>query len=481
MLLQLTGHGPLYRQVYDAFKSAILNDTLRAGEKLPSSRDLSVQYQCSRNTIVNAYEQLLCEGYLESIAGKGTFVSDLKQNSTTKKTKQTPTSIANKLTKQAQFIEQQATYYLTTYRKTPKYNFKYGDVKLDQKSLHHWQRLLKKHTRGFEQNYDDVKGNFELRYAISNHLRIHRGVHCSADQIIITNGSQQALNLIARCFISKGDPIITEDPCYLGSTLAFQTTNANIKRLCVDEEGLDISQYQGKTPKFIYLTPSHQYPTGAIMSAKRRLDVINWANRHDCLIIEDDYDSEFRYEGKPISSIHNLDNYQRTLYIGTFSKSLYPALRIGYIVAPENLTNALTAWKWNEDRHCGSFVQPALAEFIDQGHYARHIKRMRNVYAEKRRHLKYCLEKYLGEEQVHSSSPAGLHLLVWLKNLDVKNIDQFLELGLANDLGLYPVNHLYDKPPKNIGLVMGYTPLDLKQIEQGIVRFKKIIEKLKKE
>ncbi len=478
MLLELAGYGPLYRQVYEAFKSAILDDTLRAGEKMPSTRDLSQQYQCSRNTIVNAYEQLLCEGYLESIRGKGTFVSDLNHDSSPKKTSSVATSATNKLTKQAKFIERQASYYLTTYRKTPKFNFKYGDVKLDQKSLHHWQRLLKKHTYNFEQNYDEVKGNERLRLAIANHLRMNRGVHCDAEQIIITSGSQQALNLIARCFISSSDCVITEDPCYLGSTLAFQSTDANIKRLSVDGEGLDIRQHKGKAPKFIYLTPSHQYPTGVVMSAKRRLDVIDWANQHDCLIIEDDYDSEFRYEGRPISSIHNLDHYQRTIYIGTFSKSLYPALRIGYIVVPENLSNALTAWKWNEDRHCGSFVQPALAEFIDQGHYARHIKRMRNVYAEKRLHLKYYLEKYLVDEQIHSSSPAGLHLLVWLKNLASKDLDRFLELSLEHNLGLYPVNHLYQSPPTNIGLVMGYTPLNLSQIKEGIMRLKKVIKKL---
>ena len=478
MLLELAGQGPLYRQVYDAFKSAILDDTLRAGEKMPSTRDLSQQYQCSRNTIVNAYEQLLCEGYLESVRGKGTFVSNLSQNTSPKKTSSASTSATKKLTKQAQFIEQQASYYLTTYRKAPKFNFKYGDVKLDQKSLHHWQRLLKKHTNNFEQNYDEVKGNQRLRLAIANHLRMHRGVHCDAEQIIITNGSQQALNLLARCFVSRGDLIITEDPCYLGSTLAFQSANANIKRLSVNNEGLDIRQYKGKAPKFIYLTPSHQYPTGVVMSAKRRLDVIDWANQHDCLIIEDDYDSEFRYEGRPISSIHNLDHYQRTIYVGTFSKSLYPALRIGYIVVPENLSNALTAWKWNEDRHCGSFVQPALAEFIDQGHYARHIKRMRNVYAEKRLHLKNCLEKYIGNKQTHSSSPAGLHLLVWLQDLNSKDLNRLLESGLEHDLGLYPVNHLYENPPENIGLVMGYTPLNLSQIKEGVIRLKKVIEAL---
>ncbi len=479
MLLQLAGRGPLYRQIYDAFKAAILDRSLRAGEKLPSTRDLSLQYQCSRNTIVNAYEQLLCEGYLESVTGKGTFVSDLKQNTLTKRSKSSPPSPSNKLTQQAQFIEQQATNYLSNYRHTPKYNFKYGDVKLDHKSLHHWQRLLKKYTYGFEQNYDDVKGNAALRTAIADHLRIHRGVYCDPEHIIITNGSQQALNLIARCFLSHGDLVIAEDPCYLGSTLAFQSTGATIKRLSVDAEGLNIREYKGKQPKLIYLTPSHQYPTGVVMSAKRRLDVIDWANQHDCLIIEDDYDSEFRYEGKPISSIHNLDNYQRTLYIGTFSKSLYPALRIGYIVIPEYLANALTAWKWNEDRHCGSFVQPALAAFIDQGHYARHIKRMRNIYAEKRLHLKCCLEKYLGDQQTHSPSPAGLHLLIWLTNLKNKQLDKFLSLSLENDLGLYPVNHLYEKPPENIGLVMGYTPLSPEQIEQGVIRLKRILKQLK--
>ena len=335
MLLQLSGQGPLYRQLYDAYKQSILDGTLKSDERIPSTRELSKQLHCSRNTVVNAYEQLICEGYLESRRGEGTFICDLAL-SNAKPSGKVPAKNLNslKLTEKATQIHEQATQYLSRFRHTPKYDFKYGDVRLDQKSLNQWQRLIKKHAGCFTQNYDQVQGDTGLREAIADHLRITRGVHCDADQIFITSGSQQALNMIARIFINPQDIVITEDPCYLGSTLAFKTADACIQRIAVDDEGLDIEKYKGNTPKLVYLTPSHQYPTGVVMSARRRMKLIEWAQRQNVIIIEDDYDSEFRYEGNPVASIHSMDIFRQTVYVGTFSKALYPALRIGYIVAP---------------------------------------------------------------------------------------------------------------------------------------------------
>ena len=469
MLLHLSGQGPLYRQLYNACKQSILNGNLKPEERIPSSRELSEQLNCSRNTVVNAYEQLICEGYLESRKGEGTFICDLAM-SNSKPTNSIQTNNLNtlKLTPQACHLHKQASYYLDRFRQEPKYDFKYGNVRLDQKSLKQWQRILKKHANTFTQNYDQIQGDLTLRHAIANHLRISRGVHCDPNQIFITSGSQQALNMIARIFLSPDDIVITEDPCYLGSTLAFESANARIHRIAVDSEGLDIDKYKAETPKLLYLTPSHQYPTGVVMSARRRLKVIDWAHSNNVIIIEDDYDSEFRYEGQPVASIHNMDNYGQTLYVGTFSKSLYPALRIGYIVAPPRLCEYIAAWKWNEDRHCSSYVQPVLAEFIRQGYFARHIKRMRNSYAEKRLQLKHSLNEYLGNQQTQSSAPAGLHVLTWLHNSSYKDIDNLLNNALENNLGIYPVNYLYKNPPNEIGLVMGFTSLTLAQIEQGI-------------
>ena len=475
MLLHLSGQGPLYRQLYDACKHSILTGILKPAERLPSSRELSEQLNCSRNTVVNAYEQLICEGFLESRKGQGTFICDLALSSSMpSKTKQAKNLNTLKLSPQATHIHEQASYYLNRFRHRPKYDFKYGDVKLDEKSLKQWQRILKKHANSFTQEYDQVQGDSNLRHAIADHLRISRGVYCDASQVFITSGSQQALNMIARLFVNPGDIVITEDPCYLGSTLAFETAQASIHRIAVDEEGLDIEQYQGNTPKLLYLTPSHQYPTGVVMSARRRMKVIEWAHLNNVIIIEDDYDSEFRYEGKPVASIQSMDNYRQTLYVGTFSKSLYPALRIGYIVAPEILCDYLAAWKWNEDRHCSSFVQPVLAEFISQGYFARHIKRMRNNYAEKRLQLKYSLNKHLGSGQTQSSAPAGLHVLTWLQNTNNRDIDALLNDALQKNLGIYPANYLYKEPPKEIGLVMGFTPLPLQQIDQGVQLLSKL-------
>ena len=468
-MLHLSGQGPLYRQLYETYKHSILNGTLKPAERLPSTRELSGQLNCSRNTVVNAYEQLICEGYLESRKGEGTFICDLALSSPIPlKTKQAKNVNELNLTPQATYIHKHAGYYLSRFRNKPLYDFKYGDVRLDEKSLKQWQRILKKNASSFTQEYDQVQGDLNLRQSIADHLRFSRGIDCDATQLFITSGSQQALNMIARLFINPGDIVITEDPCYLGSTLAFKTAKANIHRITVDEEGLDIENYQGSTPKLLYLTPSHQYPTGVVMSARRRMKVIDWARLNNVIIIEDDYDSEFRYEGQPVASIQSMDKYNQTLYVGTFSKSLYPALRIGYIVAPEHLCGYFAAWKWNEDRHCSSYVQPVLAEFLRQGYFARHIKRMRNNYAEKRLQLKYSLDKYLNRQQTQSSAPAGLHVLTWLKNTNHQDIDGLLYDALQQNLGIYPANYLYENSPKEIGLVMGFTPLSLSQIDKGV-------------
>lgn len=477
MLLELSGRGPLYRQLYDACKQSILDGTLKPDERIPSTRELSEQLHCSRNTVVNAYEQLICEGYLKSRRGEGTFICDLAL-SNAKPAGKLPAENLNplKLTPKAIQIQQHAADYLHNSRHTAKYDFKYGDVRLDQKSLNQWQHLIKKNAGRFTQNYDQVQGDDGLRKAIADHLRISRGVHCDSGQIFITSGSQQALNMIARIFINPADIVITEDPCYLGSTLAFTTADAHIHRIAVDDEGLDIEKYAGATPKLVYLTPSHQYPTGVVMSARRRMKLIEWARRHNVIIIEDDYDSEFRYEGNPVASIHSMDIFRQTVYVGTFSKSLYPALRIGYIVAPPSLCEYFAAWKWNEDRHCSNFTQPVLAEFINQGYFARHIKRMRNSYAEKRLQLKDALNQHLGCRQTQSCAPAGLHVLTWLHDTRHQDIDQMLEAAWKLNLGLYPVNHLYENTPDEIGLVMGFTSLNLPQIDHGVQLLSRLLE-----
>ena len=315
-------------------------------------------------------------------------------------------------------------------------------------------------------------GSVALREAICSHLRRSRAVSCDPSQVLIVNGSQQALNLISRVLIEPGDSVAIEDPGYQGTREVLDASGARLRPVPVDRDGLDPTKLPAGA-RLAFVTPSHQFPTGAILPLARRVALLDWAKRTRAAIVEDDYDGEFRYAGQPLESLQGLDGGARVIYLGTFSRTVFAALRIGYIVAPKSLVRALTSAKWLSDRHTATLEQETLAEFISCGMYERYLRRVRHRNARRREALLEAMRKYLGDRIEVSGDGAGAHVVLWLSG---RVAEQALITGAAaRGVGVYPVSPYFLKPPARSGLMLGYSRLPETQIREGIRRLSEVL------
>jgi GntR family transcriptional regulator/MocR family aminotransferase len=323
--------------------------------------------------------------------------------------------------------------------------------------------------------YGDPQGYEPLREAIAAHLRSSRGVVCDANQVVITSGAQQALDLSSRIFLSENDTAVIEDPCYLEARNSFAAAGANVVSVPVDDEGIKIGDAPriAKNAKLIYVTPSHQYPFGVTMSLKRRFELIEWAKGHNALILEDDYDSEFRYSGRPIASLQGLDRDGRVIYVGTFSKTIFPSIRIGCVVVPREYINIFTGARAVIDVHSSLIDQVILSRFISEGHYQRHVRRMRKLYAE-RQHLlvRECEKQLSGLIEVREES-AGMHVVGWLPD----GIDDKATAIRAADAGVKvtPISSYSFLGLPRGGLILGHSAFDAKEMRSGVKKLKAVL------
>ena len=425
---------PLHRQLYEALRRAMLDGKLGAGERLPSSRDLAQDLNLSRNTVVAAINQLSVEGYLASRVGSGTYVNDNVPRATPGRghaggpLRAAPQQ-AGRLSKRGEGLAHRfSAADLEVQPFTP------GIADFSAFPLPLWQRLQNKHWRMTYPDmldYNTSGGYAPLRRAIADYLRVFRSVQLDADQVIVTTGTQQSLELCARLLADHGDTVWVEDPAYWGAVKAFMATGLAIHPVPVDDEGICPSAADNaQPPRLIYVTPSHQYPTGAVMSLPRRHQLLATARVHDAWVLEDDYDSEYRFSGPPISSLEGLDTDGRVLYMGTFSKVLYPGIKLGYLVVPKPLVAAFKQAHYDLNRPGQMPLQAALAEFIEMGHFSSTLRRSRQSYAERRHCLLQALAPVLSE---HSEGPRitgaeqGLHLCLRLPNhLDDRALAQRL-------------------------------------------------------
>ncbi len=291
-------------------------------------------------------------------------------------------------------------------------------------------------------------------------------MRCDAGQVLIVNGSQQALDVAARVLVNPGDVVATEDPGYRGARAVFHAVGARIVPVPCDSEGIRVSCIP-ESARIIYVTPSHQFPTGAVMSAARRLELLALANRTGAVIIEDDYDSEFRYEGRPLAALQGLDEGGRVIYMGTLSKVLLPALRLGYLVAPPALQPSITAAKWLTDRHVALLYQAVLAHFIDEGHFERHLRRMRKVYETRRATMLAAFAEHFGDRATITGTESGMHILVNIAG--VADADRFIEEARRNGVGIYSAAPYYaGEPPPGASFLMGYSSVNEDGIRRGI-------------
>lgn len=443
---------PLYKQLYERLRAQILSSQLEAGARLPSTRALASELAVSRNTTALAYELLLLEGYIESRVGDGTRVARLLPERLLQASDATPAR-RTQAPPQKPVISRRARILLQPPYENLLYShdraragsvFRLGQPDVRAFPFDIWARLVARRASRSLQGvarYQSEQGYPPLREAIAAHIGITRGVHCSPDQIIITAGSQGAIDLAARVLLDPGDAVWVEDPGYLGARGALLVAEAALAPVPVDAEGIDVEAGRRLAPhaRMAVVTPSHQFPTGVTMSLPRRLALLEWAREAGAWILEDDYDSEYRYSGRPLEALQGLDRTRRTLYVGTFSKVLFPALRLGYLVVPAELVPTFVATRHFIDAHPPLLEQMALADFIAEGHFARHLRRMRVLYAERRDALVSALRAELGDLLDVHAPEAGMHLVAALPS--GMRSAQVAQRASTRGLLLQPVSH----------------------------------------
>ena len=468
-------NAPLYQALYIHLRAAILSGELKGGMKLPSTRALADELSISRNTVLNAYRQLLAEGYLDSIEGSGTFVAQvLPELLLTAPHPNVPqiTQASRSESHRPLFSERAKAQIAVSQPPTASKPrpFLAEAPALDVFPYQLWSRLVVRQARRIPVNtfmYQDSAGYRPLREAIAAHVAISRQVHCTPGQVMIGPGSQGALDLAARMLINVGDPAWIEDPGYSGARGAFVGAGAHIIPVPVDDEGLMVSVGISRAPqaRLVYLTPSHQFPLGVTMSLSRRLELLDWAKRANAYILEDDYDSEFRFATRPLATLQGLDDADRVIYIGTFSKVLFPSIRIGYMILPPLLVDPFLKVRRLVDIHSPILEQAVLADFMFEGHFTRHLRRMRALYAERRSALLVAAS----ELPLKIDSPeAGIHCVGWLPD----GIDDLMLASKAADydLNLTPISSFSLEPLPHKGLLLGYGGFSVQEIEDGVQR-----------
>jgi len=471
---------PLHRQIYDAFRSMILERGFEPGQQIPSSRTLAAELGLSRIPVLDAYAQLLAEGYLESRFGAGTFV-----------TKSIPDQSFHAPQGSADVPKTAGTVAASRVSKrmpaeVPRWlqgsgPFSVGQLAYDHFPFRIWSDLVTRHARrvsASSMNYSDPMGLKEFREVIAAYLRTTRAAHCEASQIMVVNGSQQALGLSARVLLDRDSPVWIEEPSYEFLRHALELTGCRLIPVPVDQEGLNVAagiKFSSKA-RAAFVTPSHQYPLGMTMSVARRLQLLQWANRSNSWIIEDDYDSEYRYESMPIASLQGLDRASRVIYVGTFSKTLFPALRLGYLVIPEALIDRFVAIRRATDFCPSNLYQAALADFISDGHFAAHIRRTKRLYAERRSALVSSLRSELGSDIEILGAEAGMHLVI---TLPPGLSDRRISAQAAQEgLWLWPLSTAYIGPRVRQGLVLGFASTKAEEMLKHVRRLKKFLRKV---
>jgi GntR family transcriptional regulator/MocR family aminotransferase len=471
---------PLQRQIYDGYRAAILRGHLRPGEQILSSREFAAELSVSRFPVLNAYAQLLAEGYLEAHIGAGTFVSSSLPEQ--QMSVQLPGRSAAAPSGPRPVSRRSALYpsfpQLAVFRGWG--SFGVHQPALDQFPFTTWSSLVARHSRNPHVraiHQIDPRGSDRFRGAVCDYLRTARGVQCSPDQILIVSGSQQALDITSRVLLDPGNSVWVEEPGYSLQRTVLKAAGARLISVPVDEEGMNVAAGIRRAPKAraAFVTPSHQYPLGSTMSASRRIQLLNWAHSAGAWIVEDDYDSEFRFESLPIASMHGLDLNARVIYIGTFSKVLFPSLRLGYIAIPADLVDRFIAVRHAMDIFPPYLHQEVMADFILEGHFTRHIRKMRQVYKERRSVLIESLAEEFPRRSgfaVHGVE-AGMHLAFTLPpGLNDREIS---ERAAQSRLWLWPLSPSYTTNPPRPGFILGYGSSIPAQIPRAVRLMRSLI------
>ncbi|MEV4313342.1 PLP-dependent aminotransferase family protein [Actinocrispum sp. NPDC049592] len=454
--VSLAGRGDLSARIYRELLDAIVDGRLRPGERLPPTRELAQRLDVSRTTVTDAYDRLTAEGFLVGKVGAGTFVSEQ------------PVKRAER--RAAHGVARPRPIWDTLPQPTPlpwlEFDFRLGTPDGQLFPLETWRRLVAREMRAkvvHNADYTDPSGHEGLRAAIARYVGVSRSVHAGADDVVVTQGAQQALDITARVLLEPGDCVATEEPGYVPARRLFSSHGARVVGVPVDDEGLDVSALPDDA-RLVYTTPSHQFPLGTPMSLARRTALLAWAEQHDAVVVEDDYDSEYRFSDRPLQPVQSIDRGGRVVYVGSFSKTLLPMLRIGFLVAPASLLPALRTAKQLTDWHGDVINQAALATFLDEGLLARHIRKATREYARRHELIVETLEKDFPWLDLVPSA-AGLHLCVRSE----ADVEPVVAAARAKQVGVQALADFCAGPVQH-GLVLGYGAISLDNIREGLRR-----------
>jgi GntR family transcriptional regulator/MocR family aminotransferase len=461
---------PIFRQIYDELRRVILSGAAPPGSRLPPTRHLAAKLAVSRTSVVSVYEQLLAEGYVEGRPGAGTYVSrEMLEPPVTPKRPQTapkrPAAPPSPAVRYAR-LKPDAGHFAAV-------PFNIGRCNVDERTLTIWRRLTAAQLRTANPlwlGYSDPRGSPRLREAVARYLRAARGVQCDPAQIMILSGVQQAIDLVIKILIEPGDAVWIEDPTYPALHNALQAARAKIIPVPVDSSGIIVADGITAAPvaRAVYVTPSHQSPSGVVLSMARRLELLAWAKQARSWVIEDDYDSEFRYAGRPLASLQGIDQGERVIYLGTFSKVLFPGLRLGYAVIPYELLDAMTAARYLTDRHAPGLTESVVTAFIEQGHFGAHLRRMCAHYRGARDYLASAAQAKLGAYLDVTAPDQGMQMMARLRpGLDDEAVAQ---AAAARGVSVRPLSATYVAAAPVSALMLGFTGYDTAALQAGVDR-----------
>jgi GntR family transcriptional regulator/MocR family aminotransferase len=445
---------PVLRQVYLELRRAILAGAIPAGGRLPPTRALAARLGIARNSVVAAYEQLLAEGFIEGRVGAGSYVSrDMPEALELPP----PPAAAPPPMPVPALRYPTALPHAGQYGTAP---FNTGRCTLDDRTLQVWRSLTMRHLQTPDPSllgYADPRGSLALRQAITRYLRAARAVRCEPEQVVVTAGAQQAIDLMLRVLLEAGDPVWLEDPCYPAVRAALAAARARIIPVPVDAQGLEVAAGIATSPdaRLAYVTPSSQYPLGMVLSMARRLELLAWARRAGAWVLEDDYDSEFRYAGRPLASLQGIDDGGRVIYIGTFSKVLFPGLRLGYAVVPPELLDAVLSARLLTDWHPAALQEAVVTDFLEEGHFAQHLRRMRQHYRLARDELVAALRDHLPDALEVEVPEQGMKLLARLRPGLVDS--EVAAAAARRGIVARPVSPMFLAAPPVQGLMLGFS------------------------
>lgn len=470
----------LYRWFYEELRSAILEGRLHPGARLPATRDLARTYRISRSTVISAFDQLKSEGYVVGKTGSGTFVANVLPETFLQVARfREPEKLPHRRVSLSSYARRLPPFRAQPMR--PVRAFRANEPALDQFPTSLWAQVAARRLRRVSTQLlagGDPLGYRPLREAVAEYLSTSRGVKCTADQVLIVSGAQEALDRTARVILNPGESVWMEEPGYPGAAVVFRALGAHICPVPVDSEGLNLEhaiQRWGRG-RLVYITPAHQFPLGVTMSLRRRLELLEWARRAGTLIFEDDYDSEYRYSGRPVPALQGLDRSGVVIFAGSFTAVLFPSLRLGYLVVPSDMVDTFAAAESVSTHHPPLLEQAILCDFIAEGHFARHIRRMRELYAERLAVLLEGARERLSDSLEISNVEAGLQTVGWLK-ISIKS-ERVAEAAAAAGVEVVPLKRYAFGRAKRDGLILGFAAVEPRELRRGLDRLAKAVKSL---